>query len=318
MHFTFKTGAVAMWPFKKKQVAPPADAKTKSPIDRIGRYMIQIDELNFFGSFSKSPNKKFLISWGPSNTVILVKNDKILFSKKLQVLRLDDGKVADNGTFIVTDIRGNELESMFFIFDMLGQQLLCHKFHANTLNTAISADGKYAACQLANNPDHKDGGALAMFDIEHGALLWQRQPYVGTNTYNFDTKERTLHTGTFTYSATGEALDLEGSVLFLIGKSHLSYLLHLTKKLLQGNWLPLTSEAANLIIKKLQLHIDNQITEDSKEEALTHRRIGEMYEFNNEKDKAISYYEQALVIDDAVGVKIKLRGLKKALPQSPK
>jgi len=59
--------------------------------------------------------------------------------------RPNDGKVADNGTFIFNDWGfGDGLKGTFRAFDSLGQNLIVRRFRANLLNNGISFDGRFA------------------------------------------------------------------------------------------------------------------------------------------------------------------------------
>jgi len=144
---------------------------------------VSVEGANFFGPFSESNNRRFIIAWsdfdpssgrggfrqGGLGTYLLAENGSVILDGNAE--RPNDGKVADNGTFIFNDwMFGTGLRSTFFAFDMTGKAILQHRFAAKLYNNGISNSGEFAVCQLCNS-DTKDGSVLAFFDLRNGKLL---------------------------------------------------------------------------------------------------------------------------------------------------
>lgn len=203
-----------MWPFTVKNNSKPTAPKPKRTdrISKIGSRMVRVSSLDFFGPYSESENNIFTLGWSGSD-YFLAKKDAVLLKGTLQVL--SDGKVANDGTFILNDLMlGDELDGTFYVFDMSGTKVMSHYFEANLYNNGISPNGKYAVCQCANS-NTGDSGVLAFFDIEAGLLLWKIKPKSGwAYSYSFDMKNRYLYLecqeeGKFRYNFDGEFVDKE-------------------------------------------------------------------------------------------------------------
>ncbi len=143
---------------------------------------IEIGSLGFCGQYSKSSDGVFAVGWGghygdkPGSLggYVLVRNNCIVLTGVAE--RPQDGKVANNGTFILNDwLWDGELSGTFLAFSATGERLISHQFEANLHNNGISPDGRFAVCYLCNSP-HPDGGTLAFFNLEdrcrsHRSLL---------------------------------------------------------------------------------------------------------------------------------------------------
>jgi hypothetical protein len=80
--------------------------------------------------------------------------------------RPNDGRVTNNGTFILNDWGAAQiLAGTFAAFAPDGTVIFERPFQANLYNNGLSEDGRLAACQTANAP-HYDGGCLFVFDLE--------------------------------------------------------------------------------------------------------------------------------------------------------
>jgi hypothetical protein len=82
--------------------------------------------------------------------------------------RPNDGKVEDNGVFILSDWGSIEtLNGTFAAFCPDGTPILSRKLKANLFNNGLSPDGRWAVCQTANAPSD-DSGRLFVFDLALG------------------------------------------------------------------------------------------------------------------------------------------------------
>ncbi|MDP2950113.1 MAG: hypothetical protein Q8P22_11315 [Chloroflexota bacterium] len=130
--------------------------------------------------------------------------------------RPNDGRVANNGSFVLNDwLFGEGLKGVFCAIGKDGTVLIRHRFEANLLNAGISPGGAFAVCQTCNT-DNDDGGQLCCFDLASGSLLWKAEPETGwAEEYSFDVGGRSLNLhysklGAFRYSLrTGSFEDRE-------------------------------------------------------------------------------------------------------------
>ena len=101
--------------------------------------------------------------------------------------RPQDGKVADNGVFILNDWRASaDLTGTFRAFSADGSQLVAQDFAANLFNNGLSADGRLAACQTSNSGDEHDSAVLTVFDLTQGKELHRfRAESAWPNSYAF-------------------------------------------------------------------------------------------------------------------------------------
>ena len=137
-----------------------------------------------------SPNGEFTLAWRDAPEVgmvagyrdsgpgryLLIGGNRMLASGHLE--RPQDGHVADDGTFVLTDWHfGQGLKSTFCVFTSGGSSLLREFFPVNAASSAVAPDGSLAAVALlANSAEPTLSGALVMFDLRSGQRLWLAQP----------------------------------------------------------------------------------------------------------------------------------------------
>jgi tetratricopeptide (TPR) repeat protein len=291
--------------------------------------MIRVSELDFFGSYSESANSQFTIAWSDSDskqgiggfresgkgTYVLIETGKVLLNGKVQ--RPNDGNVANNGNFIINDwMFGEGLRGTFYAFDKTGAVRIKHLFRANLYNNGISQNGRYAVCQCANS-DSVDGGALALFDLDAGALLWKKPPETGwADSYSFDCNNNILFLhyrdrGSFRYSFAGGFLDKEALEKQRIENATGFELSSLARSRFRKIQAALTAEAAEEIFLLFNKAIEKGFAGYPNEEASVHRSIGEIHEALGRIEEAIVSYETALRINPKVGLSRRLTVLKK-------
>lgn len=295
--------------------------------------IISVPSIGFIGEHAESQNRRFFLGWSDwdnsqeiggfresgKGTFVLMENDSLLFEGKLE--RPNDGKVSDNGTFILNDwMFGEALHGTFYAFDRSGVPLINHLFNANLLNSAISNDGKYAVCQCANS-ETEDGGVLAFFDIEARKLLWKSQPVTGwADTYSFDVEKSCLYLeykgkGRFRYGFDGEFIDKtrwEAERVKFLSAFELS---RMAKKLFKDSREDLSTQKADEILHLLSGAIQKGLDEYPNEKAIVYRTTGEVMEAIGNIDDAIVQYEMALSLNPKVGIKKRLDNLKKEKTQ---
>lgn len=230
--------------------------------------------------------------------------------------RPNDGKVADNGTFIFGDwMFGHGLNGTFYAFDKSGRCIVKHYFTTNLLNNGLSEDGLYAACQLANS-ETDDAGALAFFDLSAGCIKWKITPETGwTPAYKFAVDKRILTLSQadgvgFDFDFDGNFLDQE-KLDKLEFESASGFTLHVrAQRMLQtamesGDKLKLQE-----VYDLLQIAITRNLDKYPYEQASIHRAMGEIQESNSNFPDAIRHYETALKLNPKVGLKRKVAKLK--------
>src|SRR3546814_4600282 len=85
--------------------------------------------------------------------------------------RPNDGKVADDGTFILNDWGSRDaLAGTFMAFARDGRPILKRDYAANRLNNGLSPDGGLAVCQTANAPGSPDSSLLTVFDLTEARI----------------------------------------------------------------------------------------------------------------------------------------------------
>jgi outer membrane protein assembly factor BamB len=170
-----------MWPLKSKKEKYEAHFEKR---------FVRVRQIGFFGPFSRSQNERYSIAWSQGQdegkgSYVLTDRDRVVLIGEIE--RPNDGKVGDNGTFILSDwMLGKELASRLYAFNREGDIMLNHFFQANQISSGISPDGRLAIYQTANSPS-PDGNKLFLFDLETGQILWSKTPDKGWATsYDFD------------------------------------------------------------------------------------------------------------------------------------
>ena len=231
--------------------------------------------------------------------------------------RPNEGKVADNGTFVLEDwLFGDALKSMIYAFSVNGDEIMHHRFSANMHNTGLSPSGHYSVAQLAHS-DSRDGGCLAFLDLVERKILWQQEPQPGwANSYRFDDGAKRLglvypNRGVYEYGYDGEFADSnrweEDRVTFASGFE----LLHIVQEKLgeiPKDGLKLAN--SDYLLQLLNTALTKGVDKDPKYLARTYRTMGEIHEAIGNRESAIANYEIATGINPKVGVKLRLKRLK--------
>lgn len=163
------------------QAGQVARSQVRLEIEEFGHGLVSIPQLDFIGHQARSPNRRFRLIWADRTpdglrggnresghgSWSLLLDDRIVSSGKLE--RPQEGKVADNGTFILHDwMFGHGLHGRFVACDSHGQTLIAQQFSANLMSNGLSPDSRYAICQTANAPGSDDSCRYMLFDLEAG------------------------------------------------------------------------------------------------------------------------------------------------------
>ena len=244
---------------------------------------------------------------------ILLEDKKLIL--KVFLPRPHNGKVANNGTFIINSSidRSNELKGRFVSYNKGGKELVNHKFSANLGINSLSNDGRFAVCQTFHSST-SDGSTVTCFDLAKGRLLWQKTPETrNANAFEINSEEKFVYflyenIGHFRYTLAGEFLDDHKWYQARIKHGTGYELIEIANRKLvtMGNSLnPIAmDEVLNLYLMAVK-KIDSDYFL-----AKAHRKIGEIYELMGKVDKAIAHYEKAQKHNPKVGVIKKLQKLK--------
>src|SRR5687767_4859915 len=104
---------------------------------------VRIAEDLFIYNYSQSKNGIYVIAFSESEFVRSISNYFLLRENILmahgKIKRPNDGKVGDNGNFILNDWLSSKTSSgIVYAFDENGKQLLGYKLKASLLNNCIS------------------------------------------------------------------------------------------------------------------------------------------------------------------------------------
>lgn len=148
----------------------PVAVKAKLEIEDYGHGLARISALDCFGPHTASPNGAFHLLWldrtpdgsrggyreeGHGRWSLLDEVGALLASGELE--RPQDGHVADNGNFILSDwLFGSGLCGRLAGFRCDGHKLFEREFSANLGHSAQSPDGRLAICSTLHSPGSAD------------------------------------------------------------------------------------------------------------------------------------------------------------------
>jgi len=125
---------------------------------------------SFYGVYSISQNKKYLLGWGTigdKNGYVLLENNKFLLKKFNEKINVgSDFIVSDNGNFvfyIVNDL--DKLKGTFYAMDKSGEVLINKKYNALINNIGLSHEGNFAVCSTHNSNSRKDSCTFSFFNL---------------------------------------------------------------------------------------------------------------------------------------------------------
>jgi len=288
---------------------------------------LSICGLNYHGEFYRSENGRFVLSWSDMDEeglqsgarekglgrYLLIDRDQIVLQGKLE--RPNDGKVSDQGVFILNDwmFRG-EPTGTFYVFAPGGQKLIQHKLHANLDNNGISSDGQFAVCQTFDS-NNEDGNKLLFFDLSKQELIWKVEPAPGrADKFSFDIESKKLcllynNGRTFRYSFSGVFLDSEKWDKEQLESANGYRLFEIAMEKKEEVESKIAGSAIyNEFISLMKEALDKGVSEYYQ--AMAHRELGEAYQKLGIITEAIHHYEKAIALNPKIGVKKLLKSLK--------
>lgn len=149
---------------------------------------------NIQASVVESMNHKYLLLWQSG----LQFNDKfetgyyfVVEDNTIKVLgEIDkpcDGKIANNGTFIISDSRSySQNGSVIWVLNIQGYVIYRHLYPNHINFVAISEDGKYAACSVGGDC------SLQVFDLKAQRIISQFSPEIYYSSIEIDESDQSI------------------------------------------------------------------------------------------------------------------------------
>lgn len=300
-------------------VAEPAERSQRVNITAHSRRIISIPELDMVGERTTSPDGRYTLIWRDrywmngvpvEGRYLLIDGDTVAVDGQME--RPQDGKVADNGTFILNDWGDSQrLSGTFHAFRCDGSPIVSRRFSANLLNNGLSRDGRLAVCQTCNAPGSPDSSILTVFDLAAGAEVARWTPESGwAKGYEFSEagdRVRMLRGDrpSLDYSLTGEFLDRR---LWLQDEVRRGTLYVVRKVLGEGE------AATGLTFEDLRAGVRQALADgDDRFEAEAWRLLGEIEESAGDAAAALEAYDKAVAVNPKVGVAKRAAALRKTL-----
>jgi hypothetical protein len=287
--------------------------------------LITIDALDFVGQFAKSPNGQFRLIWSdrnPEGTIggyrteghgrwALLEHDRLICEGRLE--RPQDGKVANDGTFILNDwMFGEGLKGRLVAFRRDGTAILARDIAANLMSNGLSNDGRFAIYQTANAPGSPDSSVYMLYDLTAETEIARWEPETGwAEGYEFDTAARQVFliqrdAERVAYHFDGTMIDREGWQARRVAGGDLIVIRSL---LADASQMHDADFVARIIAGLDRAAQDNDIHVRAR--AL--RLRGELLEEAGHGAAALVAYDQALALDPQIGVTRRADKLRKAL-----
>lgn len=191
-----------------------------------GTYSINIPDLDFRVHFyvNRSKDGNFVLATkdqyrSVENGVRKIVKGRAVFINQAELFLIDDlerphdGKLADNGNFIINDwMASSELCGTFYAFNSKCEVIVKRKFNSNLYNNAISEDGRYAVLETVRSKSD-DQDKIFFFDLNSRKLLWERKRDAGNiKVFKFDLDQEILIVSyangrTYRHGFNGEFLD---------------------------------------------------------------------------------------------------------------
>jgi transcription elongation factor Elf1 len=159
---------------------------------------VNIEQLDFFGQFSRSSDSRYRLTWREAfagertlGPYLLLDGNRVIVRGRMQ--RPNDGKVSNNGNFVLNSWTGNgeKLSGTFYAFATSGEILVRKKFRANLNHNGISDNGRFAFCDTCTSDFEAHSDKTFVFDLETRTLLSTIDGRADGR-YSFDSEHRIL------------------------------------------------------------------------------------------------------------------------------
>jgi hypothetical protein len=286
---------------------------------------VRIAGQDFFGQAVHSPNGRFLLAWRDQSTFVQedgtrsVKPGRFLMYEG-PVLRAEgvldrphDGKVADNGRFILNDWgNSGELSGAFHAFEPDGTAILSRTFSANLNNNGLAPDGRIAVCQTCNAPNSPDSSILAVFDLETARDLYGWNPTSGwASSYAFPAGGEQIalsytRGGTYLYALDGTFLEEARWTSDQLREG----VTYVAKNLLAAHGAALPADIAADMVSGFEGRLADEGLE-GRDRAQVLKLFGQCREAQGNATEALRLYQDALALDPKVGLKRRVEQMRR-------
>jgi tetratricopeptide (TPR) repeat protein len=261
----------------------------------------------------KSPNGRYRVAAAQAD-LALADRDQILWVAELT--RPNNPSVSNDGTVAVENwgaADSRELESAFFVIDRNGSALIEREYEANSLASGISKDGKLAWYTTAH-ADSGDGNKVFVYDLEERKRLLKAElPLRGVEKVEAEGDlVRVYIDGLECEYREGELIDSEGirwkkEERRIENAKSPGNLAGVMKNRLERSD-ELSIDQLHSTISTIEAHSFG-LSGSDRSWARLYRRKGEIHQYLGQKEEALNCYEEALSLDENVGVKRKKRRL---------
>lgn len=301
----------------------PLPSEIRVTVSSHSSRIASVPELDMTGHRAASPNGRYTLIWqdrnwnanasDPRGRYVLIDGECMVIDGRMD--RPHDGKLADDGTFILNDWGpSDELAGTFTAFRPDGSQIISRSYAANLLNNGLSHDGRLAACQTCNAPGSPDSSILTVFDLTSGTVFAAWTAESGwANSYEFPSGGNRIR------MVRGDKISLDYSLdgMFLDRRKWLQDevrrgTLYVIRKAMAED-----EAATGLSPDELREGVNIAIAEsDPRFRADAWRLLGELEESRGNVAAAVEAYEQAVKANPKVGVAKRVATLKRSLPAS--
>lgn len=295
---------------------------------------IDVEGRREFLQHIRSPNGRFILGWLDANPegnrggfresgkgkYVLLEGTRLRARGYME--RPNDGKVADNGTFVLNDwLFGSGLNGDFYAFRVDGSPILKRHFNANLLNNGLAPNGSLAVCQTCNSPDKADNSVLAIFDLVEGRELTRVNPEPGwADQYEFPLYSKTVGLrlrdplGTFFYSCSGEFIDRQRWIMESLATGQLN----LVKRLMEEAVSTAQTADYRRWLDAVESGLKHPQYRERSGQALGFRLKGQCLDALGRPIEALEAFDKALKHDPKIGVKRRAEQLRKAIGNTSK
>jgi hypothetical protein len=301
-------------------VSAPAELQHgRLTITRYGGHIVSVREIDFSGQCAQSPNGRFTLLWRDRYTLnddlqggryVLIDDGRLVLDEAMA--RPQDGKVANDGVFILNDWGSSEgLAGTFHAFAPDGREILARHFTANLFNNGLSDDGCLAVSQTCNAPGSPDSSILCVFDLVAGQEVACWSPQSGwADAYEFPAggdRVRMLRRdrAPIDYSLQGDFIDRRKWYRDEVTRGTF----HIIKDALKEGE-AVTGLNPGDLRRGAITAIDNP---DDRFKADSLRLLGEIEEQAGDDRAALAAYRQALAINPRIGVAKRAAALARTL-----
>jgi hypothetical protein len=290
---------------------------------------LEIANLDFFGQWAISPNRRFIVSWmdaepgahcggarqhGKGVYMVL---DEGCATLRGRLERPNHGVVSNTGVFAINDwLFARTMSGVFYVISPAGEVLVKYDTRANLCACGISDDGRFAVCQTLSSDCETHSRKLHLFDVQTGKLLWRLTPECDlAHSLSFDVDEGVLFLHffdrglSFRYSLDGDFLD--GAKYEQWRRDELEahpngYLLAVeaAEQLAAIDAVDAARADYSKVTRLLNRAIGTHMPDSAK--ARCYRVLGEIAEKQGKPAEAISHFNKALALDPKVGLKLRV------------